>query len=85
MIVIGTDQEDLLRRGAPLQTLEKINHETVSQKVVGDDPGADDPRRGRSCCGGGLILYDFKIFVRVIAPESVVPASGEKGSRRESQ
>lgn len=49
MIVIGTDQEDFLRRGAHFQALKKINHETVSQKVVGDDPGADDPRRQQFC------------------------------------
>jgi hypothetical protein len=74
--MIGTDEEDFFRRGNRLQALEKINHQAVSQEMVGDDPGTDDPRM-RPYWGGGLALYDFQIFFRAVAPERVVPASGE--------
>jgi len=74
-IMVGADQEDLFRRGAHLQFLKKIDHQTVSQKMVGDDPSTDSPRM-RPYWRSGLALYDFEIFLRIIAPERVVPAPG---------
>ena len=76
MIMIGTDEEDFLWRGNRFQALKKINHQAVSQEMVGDDPSTHDPRM-RPYWGGGLALYDFQIFFRAVAPERVVPASGE--------
>lgn len=75
IIMVGPDQEDFFRRGTDLQALKKINHEAVSQKMVGDDPSPEDPRM-RPYWGSGLAVYDFEILLRIIAPERVVPAPG---------
>ena len=73
--MVGPDQEDFFRRGTDLQALKKINHEAVSQKMVGDDPSPEDPRM-RPYWGSGLAVYDFEILLRIIAPERVMPAPG---------